>query len=259
MEQLILRLRPRTVARWSAALILALLALSVAGQMMKYFGGHDRVFGLIRLFYLDEETNVPSLYSALQLLVVAGVLWLIAKFKRKSGGSFVRHWQALALIFGYLALDEAVSLHERLSDPVQAALHLTGALTFSWVVVFAPIVVLFALSYLRFLWYLPPRTRRLVALAGTAFVGAALGFEPLEAAWLAERQWVVGFGLTVLVTLEEGTEMASIALFLYALLDYAARCMPELRVLVGDGPVPEMTRPAAEAAGRLDDQWEQGA
>jgi hypothetical protein len=259
MEQMTLRLRPRTVARWTAALISALLALSVAGQLMKYFGGHDRVFGLIALFYLDEEGNIPSLYSALQLLVVAGVLWLIAVYTRKTSAGFVRHWQALAVIFGYLALDEAVSLHERLSDPVRRALQLSGALTFSWVVVFAPIVVLLALSYLRFLRHLPSRTRRLVVLAGTAFAGAALGFELLEAARLAARQGVMDFGLTVLVTLEEGTEMASIALFLYALLDYAARHLPELRVLVDDGPVPEMKRPVAEAAGRTGEQLERGA
>jgi hypothetical protein len=58
--------------------------------------------------------------------------------------------------------------------------------------------------------------------SGVAFVGAAVGMEMLGASYSAAggRQQP---GFMVFVTIEEGLEMSSIAVFLYAVLTYAAR------------------------------------
>ena len=69
--------------------------------------------------------------------------------------------------------------------------------------------------------YLSLDTRNLFVASGTAFVLATVGMEMVGASLSAAGgRFTPGF--MVLVTIEEVTELASIALFLCAVLDYAA-------------------------------------
>ena len=62
--------------------VIALLVLAdVAGQISTYYFGHPAVLGLVALFDLDSEANMPSWYSASVLLICSGVLALIATAK----------------------------------------------------------------------------------------------------------------------------------------------------------------------------------
>ena len=77
------------------------------------------------------------------------------------------------------------------------------------------------LAYIRFLLYLPSRTRSLFVASGTAFVLATVGMEMVGASLSAGGgRYTPGF--MMLATIEEVTEMASIAVFLCAVLDYAS-------------------------------------
>ena len=65
--------------------VIALLVLAdVAGQISTYYFGHPAVLGLVALFDLDSEANMPSWYSASVLLICSGVLALIATAKGQS-------------------------------------------------------------------------------------------------------------------------------------------------------------------------------
>jgi hypothetical protein len=44
----------------------ALLGASLAGQVLKYVFNHDHVFGLVNLFNVDGEMNLPTWYSAVR-------------------------------------------------------------------------------------------------------------------------------------------------------------------------------------------------
>lgn len=39
-----------------------LILASIGGQMIKYLTGHGSLFGLIKLFYVDLEENVPTFF-----------------------------------------------------------------------------------------------------------------------------------------------------------------------------------------------------
>ncbi len=174
----------------------------------------------IDLFSVNAEETIPTWYATLLLFVAAVLLLLIAFAKRTEQDRYRWHWFGLGIVFLYLSMDEGAVIHEIVADEVQNTLHLTGFLTFGWQIVAAPLVILFALLYLRFLFHLPPRTRNLFILAGVVYVGGALVVDGISA-----NQLYVEGGITIdylaIGTIEELCEMLGIVVFIYCLLAYA--------------------------------------
>lgn len=209
------------------AVILAVIALYLAVQSIagRYVEEHSAeqsinvITNLVLVLNINRESSIPTWYSSSLLLTCAGVLAVIALGKRASGGPFVRHWAGLAVIFLYLSIDEAAAIHEKFTIPLEATFDTGGYLTFAWVIVGAPLALLFALAYLKFLFHLPPFIRNRVALAGVLYVGGALVIESISA-----NQWYWGGGTSLLYsaigTVEELFEMWGTILFLYALLSF---------------------------------------
>jgi hypothetical protein len=235
-RELTLVVYPHLVARRLATVIVALLILSSMVEGIRLATGHDRIFGLLRVLSVEGEASLPALFSALQLLLAATVLGAIWLSKREVADRFTRHWGWLAAIFCYMVADEAIGLHELATNPLQRLRDFSGPLTFTWVLVVGPLVLFFALAYVRFLLHLPPRTRTLVAVAGSTFVLGALGFEFLEGMHYAAVSGDTGFQYLLLNVAEEALEMGSITLFVYALLDYVVRQRLELRLMVAERP-----------------------
>jgi len=103
-----------------------------------------------------------------------------------------------------------------------------------WVIPAGLIALVVGLSYLRFLVHLPSRTRALFVASGVAFVTAAVGMEMVGASYSAAGgRYKPGF--MVLVTIEETLEMASIALFLYAVLTYAGTTLRTVLIRIPQG------------------------
>jgi hypothetical protein len=217
-----LLVRPR---RLLAALLTTILALTVVSMTFAYI---DRVlqarpfpgFAQIReLVDVNEEGGLAAWFSSGQLLLAALLLLGVAVAVARRGGKHVWYWRGLVVVFGYLSLDELVSLHEKTNSVTREALGLSGALYFGWVVVAAPILLVFALAYLRFVLALPARTRLLVIAAGVMFVTGALGFE-LVGAYIWDSGGAETMTYAVTNTIEELLEMVAIALFVYAIGAY---------------------------------------
>jgi hypothetical protein len=214
-----------------ATLVLA----STAGQLIKFGTGHDTAWGLIPLFYVDTEDNIPSYFSAVQLLIAALLLGAIAFVKQRARAPYRIRWILLALTFLYLSIDEAEGLHELTIEPMRRLLGswASGFLYYAWVVPGAAVAVALGLAYLKLLREFPDRLRRLVVLGAMLFTGGSIGME-LVGGW-----WFDHYGKTLLysmiVTVEEGAEMAGITVFIYALLAYLGEIAGELRVTFGRG------------------------
>ena len=222
-------IRPKKVVWVLSILIVLLVVASTAGQLTRFLTEHDYVFGLVRMFSVAAESNVPAYIPSTILLISAVLLGVIAFSKRGEKGSYAGHWKALALIFLFLSLDEASQFHELLDAPMSDLLgHPGGFLTYAWVVPGLIAVCIFSGCYLRFLVDLPARTRGLFLLAGSLFVLGALGFEMLGG-YHDDRS---GYTLTLafLFTMEETLEMVGILVFIYGLLDYLRAHIPELRL-----------------------------
>jgi hypothetical protein len=193
--------------------------------------GYGYVYGLVPLFDLDEENNLPSYFSASLLLLAAVLLWIITAFKRRSGAPFASKWTALAWAFLYLAVDEAASLHELLIRPTQELLgpKLTGGIfVAAWVIPAVGITVPFALSFRRFLLHLPKKVGSLILLAGSLHMAGAIGVEMIGHRYLTHH--TLDLTYSMFVTLEESLEISGVIVFIHALLLYIEANYPEVRL-----------------------------
>ena len=54
---------PRSVARFLSAMIVCLLCAHATGLVMRLGFGHDSVYGLVPLFDVNVEGNIPTFFS----------------------------------------------------------------------------------------------------------------------------------------------------------------------------------------------------
>lgn len=172
-----------------------------------------------RHFDLDEEANLPAWFSASLMLMIGLTCGLLASHSRVRGDGLRWGWIGLAVVFVILSADEAASFHEALMEPLRAMLGADGIFFYAWIVPAIPLVGLFALIYLPFLFRLPVSTRVRFVVAGALFVGGAIGVEMiggLFASTVGEAGTVYG----VVTAIEETLEISGLSLFAVALVDY---------------------------------------
>ncbi|MGW4464856.1 hypothetical protein [Micromonospora sp. NPDC004704] len=196
------------------------------------FAHFDWVYAFLDV---DQEHNLPTWFSSSLLLLSALVLAEIGITAGRVGDRFARHWKLLALVFVFLALDEATQIHEA-ANVLRDAFDLTGVLYLSWILVAAPLVVLFALTYLRFLGHLPGPVRLLVLGGGALYVGGAIGMEVVGSLLWDNGPGYDSMAYAYSTAVEELLEMLGTVSFMYGVATYLHRYPPS-----GD------TTPAREA------------
>lgn len=241
-------LNPTTVA-WRLGFLAALLvAVNLAMQLFRLLAHQEHVPGLAMLT-LDGEHNIPALYSTGLLLGAALLLALIAYLARTTRSGDVSKWVILAGGFALMGLDESMSFHERLIEPMRTLLggqHL-GIFFFAWVVPAIVMALVMGAFFLPFLLRLPRASAIAFVIAAAVYLGGALGVE------LVEGWWREGHGhrnamYHALVSLEEGMEMAGVILFIRALLAHIARSFGSLQIDF-DGSVAAAQAPSKAPAG----------
>lgn len=211
--------------------IFKMLALATAGlvaahagfQLAVHFGLRTPQSGLVHLFNMDDENNVPTLFSSF-LLSVCGVLaWCVGgeKLARVRGDS--KFWFGLAAIFLFLAADEALRLHEMLISPVRAALGTGGVLHFAWVIPYGALLIVFAVAYYRFLFRQERMLRNRMILAGLVYVSGALGMELIGGYYHDAVNGQIDAIYVAMTTVEETMEIAGLLIFSHALVAYLER------------------------------------
>jgi hypothetical protein len=225
---------PRKIL-WVLGLIVSTLIMAhLASQVLKYHYGYYTQIGLERLLNLDGENNIPSWYASSTLLLCSGVLAFIWSLRRQQSDPDARYWCILAAIFLYLSIDEAASIHETVVEHIiwriWPTLDTRGYSHYPWVFAGAAFVLIVGLSFLRFLFRLPSRTRLGFVVSGLVFVGGALGIDILEANH-DDRYGRQTFGFAMFVAAEEGMEMIGVLIYLQTLFVYIFSCVPDTPVL----------------------------
>ena len=194
------------------------IIISLAYHFGYHIGGYTDMPGMSK-FHLDREANIPTYFSGLLLMSVAVLSTLIALQKSAQGDRYRRHWAMLAVIFLGLSFDEVSSIHELLVVPTRSLFGTSGIFYFAWVIPGIAFVLILAISYWRFLWSLPARSRNLFILSAVIFVGGAIGFE-LMGGFHADNYGQTDLVYSLLTSGEETMEMAGVITFIFALLDY---------------------------------------
>ena len=200
-----------------------LVLLSVAGQLSKFGLGSAFLPGLVSLFYVDMENNIPTYFSVWLLLCAAFLLTVIARLSGQQRMPHASKWVILSFGFLFMALDEAFQFHERLNIPVGTLLGdgSLGVFYFAWVIPGIVLVSVLGLYFLRFLLDLPAATALRFLLAAIFYIGGAIGVE-LIGSRHAELHGYENWIYSMIATLEESLEMAGLIVFIWALLNYCA-------------------------------------
>lgn len=214
----LVRIPPRHISTLLAIVVTALVALHLAGLIFVFALGHSRREGWSgawqRTFNLNLEGNVPTFYAASALLLCALLLAWLGRADPPPGEQW--RWFGLAMVFAFLAVDEAAQLHERLSHPVRTAFALPDVFHFAWVLPYGVALLALAAAYAPFLLRLARRPRAYLFLAAVLY-GAALPLEMLggaETAGGGKRS----LRYAAISTVEEVCEMAGVVVFAHGLL-----------------------------------------
>ena len=218
---------------YNSLLIMAcmLVVASVAGQVMKYIVGHPTVYGLVPLFNVSQEQNIPTLFSVLLLITCSTLLSLIFYLHHRQETGLKMYWATLATGFVYLAIDEFTELHENvgiLFKPLIGS-YSHGLLYYSWVIPAFALIIFLAVFYSSFLFKLPKTTRVNFIVAGIIYITGLIGIEMLGGHYheLHGRQ---NLTYSLISTLEESLEMLGLILFIRALLDYLSVHFSEISI-----------------------------
>jgi hypothetical protein len=212
-----LRVSPSRVVAVLGAGALLLVAVGVMAEVARIGLGHGRLHGLVPLFALDGEANLPATYAGAILALCAGVLWLVAAWRRQARLPNATALRWLSLLLLALAVDEVAQIHELLSEPVRNALDLDGVLYYSWVVVYGAVALTLCAVLLPLAARMPRRLRLTVLAAAGLYVGGALGLE-LAGSGVTDAGGFGGAAYAALVALEESLEFAGALVLLHALL-----------------------------------------
>ena len=218
---------PKKVAAYLFVVALALTFVSGVAQFIGALLGAGR-YPLLSLLFVGQDASVPSWFSAVLLLACSLLLGVIAHARTTAAGAYLLHWWGLSAIFLYLSIDEAISIHEKLSPLGGEMLRVVGAGGFvqrAWVVPAAIVLAVLTFLYARFFFRLPPRVRLLFLVALGLFFGNAVGLEVLNDVYVYLNGGVRDLSVVenmirtiALPHVEEFGEMVGVIILLYALL-----------------------------------------
>ncbi len=221
-----IRVSPAKVAVVLSLVVLAVSVASLTGQYLKPGLAHNELaLKVIAKLNLDKEVNdLPTWYQSSTLLLSSVLLLVIGLARRELKDKDAKYWGLLSLIFLFLSLDEAVSIHEQMTMPLRTTFHLEGFLFLSWVIPASFLVAVLGIVLSRFLFRLPSSTRNLMILSALIYLAGALGVEMVGANYMFMMNDPPDIGsnftYAIITTVEEFLEMTGIVVFIYCLLSY---------------------------------------
>lgn len=195
--------------------------LVVAASMVAYVIIDRELYpGWWDYFHINTEMNLPTWWNVVLLAGVgasAAVAAVLVPRERLG-------WCAVAATGFVLSLDEGSRLHENAGRFVS---HIDVP-TFGWVLVGAVVAPLGVIALAILTRRLPRRTRWLLLLGVSVYIGAALGLEALSGWFLNQDRWDI---FLILSHIEEALEMLACAFVIrviwHRLLPLDIRATPE--------------------------------
>ena len=224
-------IRPVVLLRGSVGVSIGLFLLNLAGIYLKKVLLLDSFAVNTLYFFFDasSEANIPTLFSTLVLFVATVCLFITYSAVAKITGTRI-YWAALTLIFLFLTVDEAATIHEQFNKYNSDLGQNISWLHYTWVIPYAIFAAAAGTFFIKFLISLPASTRLLFVLAGSLYICSAIGFELLESQVVSQY----GQGTTadkLFCAVEEFLEMSSICIFIYALLKYLEQFNVKLKII----------------------------
>ena len=209
----IIPLTPRSIRKLLTAVTGGLLVAHSVVQVGIYgFGAKKHWLDSLNM---DRELNLPTLFSSALLLMAA---LLMRRLGQSSDRIATQDWLLLSKIFIFLALDEALQIHEILIIPgLRHQVH--PALASTWVVPYSVLALILLWRFRRFLGSLSKATALRLLRSGAVYIGGAIGMEMVGS--FAVRSSLIRLHSPwygAITGLEEALELLGIILLIDALL-----------------------------------------
>lgn len=215
-------------------IVVVLSALGALALYSIFVLGHGSAYGLVPMFLLNAEGNIPTFFSSANLMFCSILLFVAGGNAKQSGRPFAITWIFLGLIALLVAVDEGVQIHELLDrnrEWTKGLFKAEGALAGPWVVVYGALVLGFLIGFARFFLHLPPRYKLLFSSGAAMFVGASIGLEMIGAeVWTAAGK---SFFFEIVNWIEEVFEMSAVTLINASLLSYIQTMHGPLTIRTG--------------------------
>jgi hypothetical protein len=217
------RVQTKSLVRWLWMTMAVMVLLGLFRDIMRSFFGCDRMGGLGPLIDLDEEYNIPTLFSVVLLLLASVASFLGCKLFPPESVSRRWGWYLLSVGFLAMAVDEFVGIHDRIGAIAkelfgEEAFH--GSFRFVWPIPALGLLIVLACIFIPFLRHMPTVLRRRLCLAGFVYVFGAVGMEMIGGYYYENvaNGNHADFGYSMLTVVEETLEMTGIILFISTVL-----------------------------------------
>jgi len=225
-------LSPQKVTKFLLGVIILLIVGNIVErEIVQWLNSTNGSEIIPHYFNFDRESNFPSLYSTLTLGFCSYLLHIIATIKKSRQAKFVNYWKALSFIFLYMAIDEACTVHELLIPILRGVINAKGIFYFAWVVPALFLLVIFLLIFRKFIQNLPAKTRTMFILAGSIYVGGAIGME-MVGGYVADTFGFDTFAYGMAARIEELLEIFGILIFINQLLVYLQSQLTDIRFVL---------------------------
>ena len=209
----IIPITPRSVRNLLTAITAGFLVAHSVVQVGIYGFGAEKHW--LDSLNMDRELNLPTLFSSALLLLAA---LLMRRLGQSSPHIAAQDWRLLSKIFIFLALDEALQIHEILIIPgLRHQVH--PALASTWVVPYTGLALILLWRFRRFLVSIPPATTSRLLRAGAVYISGAIGMEMIGS--FAVRSSLIRLHSPwygAITGLEETLELLGIILLIDALI-----------------------------------------
>jgi len=211
-----------TLSKYKIVKLLSLVAfvlilIHIIILCIYYYIGNPDKFDFVRMFDLDMERNVPTLFSSLILAISAMCFYLLAKTKKSIVNKESKFWLGLAGVFIFLSFDESAKIHETIGDYTENFVNATGYLYYPWVISYGILVLILGLLYFRFFWKMKSKIFWSFMLSAFIYLTGAVGFELLGASESSAHGTATVL-YSVLYTIEESLEMYGVIYLIWILL-----------------------------------------
>lgn len=222
------------IVRAIAILTAIIAGLGIAREVAAVLlGSTSDDFGW-KILSLDYESNLPTAYSALLLLTVAGLCYFTSRAARQNEPGNARAWFWLAVGFVILMADETLQLHEATKVPLRRMREWTGIFMFPWVVIAIPLVAIVGAAFIPFLRRVHRPTAVRLIVAGSVYLFGAVVME--MAAGPVVEAYGVGIFSVICFVIEEVCEMFGAVLAIRAMLLHLAETSGPVVVSLSTGP-----------------------
>jgi len=189
------------------ALILILIHIII---LIIYFKINDpKVFDFVRMFDLDMERNIPTLFSSFLFAISSFLLYLLSKMENEN----YKYWIGLSIIFLFLSFDESAKIHEQIGDYTEHFVDATNYLYYPWFISYSIGIFIIFLFYFKFFFKMGKKTFLSFILSAMIFITGAIGFDILGAneAFVNSEETIL---YCLYYTIEESLEMFGLIYFI---------------------------------------------